>query len=84
MTATSPTSFGMVNPVIFEHLQAKIDEDAHVREELRDILQILERQGRARLSFMTGSAILILQRKSNTISISPGAFHTFGTAYDWL
>ena len=46
MTATNPTSFGMVNPAIFEHLQAKIDEDAHVREELRNILQTLEKQGR--------------------------------------
>lgn len=36
---------GMVNPAIFEHLQAKIDEDSHVREELRNILQNLEKQG---------------------------------------
>ncbi|MCJ1365531.1 hypothetical protein MMC16_004654 [Acarospora aff. strigata] len=39
------TSFGMVNPAIFEHLQAKIDEDAQVREELKNILQTLEKQG---------------------------------------
>ena len=39
-------SFGMVNPAIFEHLQTKIDEDAAVREELRNILQNLEKQGR--------------------------------------
>jgi hypothetical protein len=36
---------GMVNPAIFEHLQAKIDEDSLVREELRTILQNLEKQG---------------------------------------
>ena len=35
----------MVDPAIFEHLQAKIDEDSAVREELRKILQTLEKQG---------------------------------------
>ncbi|KAL8735292.1 MAG: hypothetical protein Q9181_002847 [Wetmoreana brouardii] len=35
---------GMVDPAIFEQLQANIDSDAHVREELRNILQKLERQ----------------------------------------
>ena len=38
-------SFGMVDPAIFEHLQTKIDEDSKVREELRDKLQDLEKQG---------------------------------------
>ena len=41
----------MVNPAIFETLQAKIDEDAQVREELRNILQVLEKQGRASFLF---------------------------------
>ncbi|MCJ1287393.1 hypothetical protein MMC26_006742 [Xylographa opegraphella] len=41
------TSFGMVNPAIFEDLQTKIDEDSQVREELKNILQVLEKQGRA-------------------------------------
>lgn len=40
-------SFGMINPAIFEHLQFKIDEDAQVREELRNKLQGLEKQGRS-------------------------------------
>ena len=35
----------MFSPAIFEHLQAKLDEDAQVREELRNIVQIMERQG---------------------------------------
>ena len=39
------TSFGMVNPAIFEVLQTKIDEDSQVREELKNILQVLEKQG---------------------------------------
>ena len=42
----SPSEFGMVNPAIFENLQAKIDEDTQVREELRNVLQDLEKQGR--------------------------------------
>lgn len=36
---------GMIDPAIFEHLQAKLDEDAQVREELRNIVQAMERQG---------------------------------------
>ncbi len=36
---------GMVDPAIFEQLQAKIDADVVVREQLRDILQQLEKQG---------------------------------------
>ncbi|KAI9684719.1 MAG: hypothetical protein M1829_000094 [Trizodia sp. TS-e1964] len=43
----------MVDPAIFERLQSKIDEDTHVREELRGILQILERQGRATQSILS-------------------------------
>lgn len=46
MAAADSTSFGMVNPAIFEHLQAKIDEDSRVREELRNFLQNLEQQGK--------------------------------------
>ena len=37
----------MVNPSIFAHLQSKIDEDAAVREELREIVQELEKHGRS-------------------------------------
>ncbi|MCJ1476966.1 hypothetical protein MMC13_005636 [Lambiella insularis] len=38
-------SFDMVDPAIFEHLQTKIDEDSQIREELRSILQVLEKEG---------------------------------------
>ena len=41
----------MVDPAIFEHLQARIDEDSEVREQLRIILQDLEKQGQSRYSF---------------------------------
>lgn len=45
MAASPNIAPGMVDPAIFEQLQANIDDDAHVREELRSILQKLERQG---------------------------------------
>ena len=35
----------LVSSAIFEHLQSKIDEDAKVREQIRDILQDLDKQG---------------------------------------
>ena len=35
----------MFSSAIFEHLQVKLDEDALVREELRNIVQVMERQG---------------------------------------
>jgi hypothetical protein len=37
---------GMVDPKIFEDLQTKIDEDAEVRDQIKAILQTLERQCR--------------------------------------
>ncbi|ESZ92273.1 putative Translin-1 [Sclerotinia borealis F-4128] len=37
---------GMVDPRIFEDLQTKIDEDAEVRDQIKAILQTLERQCR--------------------------------------
>ena len=45
MASQNSVPKGMVSPAIFEHLQAKLDEDAQVREELRNIVQIMERQG---------------------------------------
>lgn len=36
---------GMVDPAIFEDLQAKIDEDTAFRDEIKDIVQTLEKQG---------------------------------------
>ncbi|OCK75689.1 Translin [Lepidopterella palustris CBS 459.81] len=39
--------YGMVNPAIFEDLQARVDEDTTVRDELRDIIQTLEKQSRS-------------------------------------
>ncbi|KAI9777773.1 MAG: hypothetical protein M1839_008568 [Geoglossum umbratile] len=45
----------MIDQAIFKRLQAKIDEDAQVKEELRNILQALERQGRHTQSILAGA-----------------------------
>lgn len=45
MAAAENAAPGMVDPKIFEQLQANIDDDARVREEFRAILQRLERHG---------------------------------------
>lgn len=49
---------GMIDPQIFDHLKAKIDEDIQAREELNQILQELERN----VSFAQG----ILSRVHST------------------
>ncbi|GME43972.1 Recombination hotspot-binding protein [Neofusicoccum parvum] len=43
---------GMVDPAIFEQLQERVDQDTTVREELRDIIQTLEKQGRSAQSIL--------------------------------
>lgn len=35
----------MIDPAIFEQLQANIDDDSQLRDEVRNILQKRERQG---------------------------------------
>jgi len=49
----NPSETGMVDPRIFEELQNKIDEDAEVREQIRAIVQTLERQGRGAQSILS-------------------------------
>ena len=49
MPDTSTSSHGLVDPAIFEQLQTKIDEDNRVREELRNVVQALEKQGQIQL-----------------------------------
>ncbi|KAK0664138.1 Translin-1 [Lasiodiplodia hormozganensis] len=43
---------GMVDPAIFEQLQERVDQDSNVREELRDIIQTLEKHGRSAQSVL--------------------------------
>lgn len=45
----------MIDPKIFESLQSKIDDDAETRDQIRAILQVLERQGRAAQSVLSGA-----------------------------
>ena len=35
----------MASPAVFEQLQLKLDEDSQIREDIRNVVQILERQG---------------------------------------
>lgn len=35
---------GMVDAAVFESLQAKIDDDIAIRDQIRDIVQTLEKQ----------------------------------------
>ncbi|KAI4248648.1 MAG: hypothetical protein L6R42_009210 [Xanthoria sp. 1 TBL-2021] len=44
---------GMIDPAIFEQLQANIDDDSQLREEVRNILQKRERQGRMTQSILS-------------------------------
>ncbi|KAI4099846.1 MAG: hypothetical protein LQ339_005761 [Xanthoria mediterranea] len=46
-------SRGMIDPAIFEQLQANIDDDSQLRDEVRNILQKRERQGRMTLSILS-------------------------------
>ncbi|MCJ1272368.1 hypothetical protein MMC21_000154 [Puttea exsequens] len=43
----------MVSPAIFEQLQAKLDEDGQVRDDLRNIVQLMERQDRTTTSILS-------------------------------
>ena len=38
-------STGMVDPAIFTSLQAKIDDDIEIRDQVREILKSLEKHG---------------------------------------
>lgn len=60
----------MINPEIFEHLQTKLDEDAQVREELRNIVQSMERQGSVTHIFSpTYSLLMVIFPDKTTMSI---------------
>ncbi|KAL6715645.1 Translin-1 [Lecanora helva] len=46
-------SQGMIDPAVFTHLQNKLDEDVQVREEIRNILQSMERRDRVTTSILS-------------------------------
>lgn len=69
-------TFGMVDPAIFEDLQTKIDEESQVREELRNILQTLEKQG---VLWLYNKVALsnALDRTNFAVHPIPSSLHTF-------
>lgn len=71
-------SHALVDPAVFQNLQAKIDEDSSVREELKNILQTLERQGMGNKSspYLISVFWLVLYRKSDAIYLVACAFNT--------
>lgn len=81
MAVADSTSFGMVNPAIFEHLQAKIDEDARVREELRNFLKDLEQQGELNANVSNSSCLPPGARKSYAVNTFAGTLNTSSTTY---
>ncbi|KAL9625307.1 MAG: hypothetical protein Q9204_007805 [Flavoplaca sp. TL-2023a] len=58
---------GMVDPKIFEQLQADIDDDSNVREEIRNFLQKRERQAFGVVKEALGSAQSSIDEQVNTI-----------------
>ena len=48
MSSSDSLPKGTFSPGIFEHLQARLDEDSQVREELQNIVKSMERQGSRR------------------------------------
>lgn len=68
----------MISSQIFEDLQSKIDEDAAVREQIRTILNTLERQERSAQSALSRAhSTPIAQRQSQT----PPPTHTALTKF---
>lgn len=74
-------SHALVDPAVFQSLQAKIDEDASVREELKNILQNLEKQGRSETPpclislFLTDSIGRVTQSILSRVHSIPAAQH---------
>ena len=60
--ALDTQSSGMARLEVFEHLQSKIDEDIKVRDQLKDILQDLEKQGAYSSSLNVCNPVLTVAR----------------------
>ena len=65
----------LVSPEIFEHLQSKIDEDARVRDQLRDILQDLDKQGTSTLISVARVVQLTSSREGLAVYPCTSTFH---------
>lgn len=53
MSGPASIPHGMIDPAIFDRLQTKLDEDAHVREDLRNLVQSMERRDRITTSILS-------------------------------
>jgi hypothetical protein len=63
----------MVDARIFQDLQQKIDEDANVREQIKGVLQTLERQGRLAQSVLARAhSTPTAQRKTRLVISGTG------------
>ncbi|KAL8916633.1 MAG: hypothetical protein Q9208_008392 [Pyrenodesmia sp. 3 TL-2023] len=82
MAAAENAAPDMVDPAIFERLQQNIDDDAHIREELRDILQKLERQGKSLVKEEANHKCADRSySKNRSVHSRKGAFNPSGTVY---
>lgn len=68
MASSDSASKGAFSPAVFEHLQAKLDEDAQVREELRNIVQSMERQDRTTMSILSRAHSIPQSDLASTLS----------------
>ncbi|KAK7612152.1 putative Translin-1 [Phyllosticta paracitricarpa] len=64
---------GIVDPAIFEQLQERVDQDSAVREELRDIVQTLEKHGRSAQSILSRAHSTPLSQLPAVITAAEGA-----------
>lgn len=51
--SAAPASTPNVDPAIFSSLQAKIDEETGIRDELKNIVEVLSKQGRVTQSILS-------------------------------
>ncbi|KAF2087926.1 Translin [Saccharata proteae CBS 121410] len=66
---------GMVDPAIFEQLQERVDQDANVREELKEIIQTLEKQGRNAQSVLSRAHSTPSSELPNLVSSAEAAIN---------
>jgi hypothetical protein len=69
MASVGSASLGMVSPAIFEQLQTKLDEDSQVREELRNLVQSMEKQGTSFASILRPGNLSNVWPDRTTMSI---------------
>ncbi|KAF2835355.1 putative Translin-1 [Patellaria atrata CBS 101060] len=64
---------GMIDPAIFEQLQDIIDQDTEIRDELREILKTLEKQGRSTQAILSKAHSTSSDSLCNVVEGAEGA-----------